>query len=117
MLGGHHLKPHFPKAVHYLSQAADANHELAQLHLGLIYLGGKKGVEKNPSKAIEYFRLAAENGSMDACYNLGLLLSRGTQDVKASPGEAIAFLLKDCRGGHPGAIAYFRSWMWNEPPR
>lgn len=62
-------------------QAADAGNQIAQYHLGKLYLQGKM-VPQNISKAIEYLTAATEQGDQYAQYALGKLYLAGAEIIQ-----------------------------------
>ena len=63
-----------PKALDYLEQAAELNHDLALWSLGVFHhAGGHKASE--PEKAFSYFAKAADLGNVSSALQAGLILS------------------------------------------
>lgn len=77
LTNGWGTKPDFSKALFWLQQAADENHETAIKELVLIYKDGRYGIEQDLPLACQYaIRLSALNNSMGH-YQYGYLLYKG----------------------------------------
>ncbi len=59
-------------AVHFLEQAAAAEHSEAAIELGRAYLYGELGLAKDVDKAIAHFKPAKRHAHKDADYYLGI---------------------------------------------
>lgn len=66
------------KALEYARPAAEAGRPGALFILGLAYLFGQGGVDKNPAEAAQWFRKAADLGHPQSQHNLGALYVTGT---------------------------------------
>lgn len=64
------------KAVHWLGQAAQANHPRAQYMLGILHAHGL-GVPTDSTKALDWFGRSARNGYGPASYHLGWMYHKG----------------------------------------
>ncbi|KAK8892321.1 hypothetical protein M9Y10_029547 [Tritrichomonas musculus] len=69
-------KQGFDKAIHYLSLAANQNHQEAQFNLGFLYYEGKFK-SRDIQKAIHYFTLCANQRFSEAQYMLGNIYHKG----------------------------------------
>ena len=59
----------------------------AQSYLGLLYISGEEGIEKDSAEAAKWFRKAAEQGVAGAQFNLALMYASG-DGVPANSAEA-----------------------------
>lgn len=64
------------KAIYWFKKAADQGHTLSYYRLGLIYLEGRGGIEKNLDLAEEYMTCGAEGENDSAQYQLAMLYSK-----------------------------------------
>ena len=84
----------------------------AQLAMGMIYMLGKFGNEKNPQKAVEWWEKAAEQGSTLALNNLGHAYSTG--DLGAVNTEkAKEYFKKSCELGNEQAREFLQKLEGN----
>ena len=86
------------QAAAWYRKAADQDHLVAQLNLGLLYDNGQ-GVRQDHVEAAAWYRKAAEQGNADAQFNLGGLYNDG-QGVRKSYARAAAWYEKAAGQGH-----------------
>ncbi|ARJ65620.1 hypothetical protein WV31_08100 [Magnetospirillum sp. ME-1] len=79
------------KALEHARIAAEAGRPVAQFVLGLGYLLGQGGVEKDLAKAAPWFRKAADQGHPQSQHNLGVMYANG-QGVPKSPVDAYVWM-------------------------
>jgi TPR repeat protein len=72
------------KALDYARPAANAGRPVAQFILGLAYLFGQGGVEKDPAQAVQWFRKAADQGHPQSQHNLGVMYVGGNGVPKSN---------------------------------
>jgi TPR repeat protein len=65
------------KALEYARPAAEAGRPISQFILGLAYLMGQGGVNKDLTQAGQWFRKAAELGHPQSQHNLGVMYANG----------------------------------------
>ncbi|EME71875.1 TPR repeat-containing protein [Paramagnetospirillum caucaseum] len=73
------------KALEFARLAGDAGRPVAQFILGLGYLLGQGGVEKDMAKAAQWFRKAADQGHPQSQHNLGVMYVNGHGVPKSAP--------------------------------
>lgn len=73
------------KALDYARPAAAAGRPVAQFLLGLAYLLGQGGVDKDQPQAAQWFRKAADQGHPQAQHNLGVMYVTGSGLPKSNP--------------------------------
>ncbi|BAE51044.1 trypsin-like peptidase domain-containing protein [Paramagnetospirillum magneticum] len=66
------------KALEYARPAAEAGRPVAQFIVGVAYLLGQGGVEKDAAKAAPWFRKAADQGHPQSQHNLGVMYLNGS---------------------------------------
>ena len=93
----------YPKAVEYLSKAAELGHAGAQNVLGALY-GLGQGVPPDNVRAAQWFQRAAEQGLPSAEFNYALCWFQG-KGVAKDTGKGIEWLTKAAEGGMPEAQA------------
>lgn len=76
----------------------------AQSQLGLAYLWGSRGANKNEAEAVSWLRKAAEQGHASAQNSLGVCYLKG-RGVKKDEGEAVKWYIKAANQGEPLAEA------------
>ncbi|MDB6127780.1 MAG: hypothetical protein JWM35_1676 [Verrucomicrobia bacterium] len=81
-----------------ISVKAEYGNPEAQSYLGLIYISGDEGVEKDSAEAAKWFRKAAEQGVAGAQLNLALIYSTG-DGLPANPVEAAHWCRLAAEGG------------------
>jgi TPR repeat protein len=91
-------KPDFPRAIKWLSMAAEQGMPEAKRKLGLLYLGEKGGMT-DPLKAREYLICGAEAGDTEAQFQLGLFYEAGKGGVT----------------NFAEAIKWFQKWTYSRP--
>lgn len=101
-----------PKAVCYLTLAADQKNEFAVYRLGKLYLSGVE-VPKNAAPAIQYLKASARAGNQYAQYALGKLYLAG-KDVEQNKEKAYEYFMSAAEQGNVYA-AYFLQ-HWNDMP-
>ena len=69
--GGKGVLQDYAQAAHWYAQAAEQNHNLAQLNLAMLY-GQGQGVERNEAKSLMWLTRAAQLGNAAAQYRLGV---------------------------------------------
>lgn len=72
------------KALDYARPAAEAGRPVAQFLLGLGYLFGQGGVDKDPAQAAQWFRKAADQGHPQSQHNLGVMYVNGSGVPKSN---------------------------------
>jgi TPR repeat protein len=82
-----------------LEQLALSGNAEAAYHVGMAYLRGINGVQKDLSKAFEYFRKAAEGGDPLGAYQLGSLYEEGGA-VTPDPELALKHKLVAAEAGY-----------------
>ena len=93
-------------------KAANNGGRDAQLAMGMIYMLGKFGNEKNPKKAVEWWEKAAAQGSTLALNNLGHAYSTG--DLGAVNTEkAKEYFKKSCELGNEQAREFLQKLEGN----
>jgi TPR repeat protein len=68
--------PDYPKAVEYLTRAAEQGIAIAQVNLGDIYFDGTK-VPQNDELALRWYQAAAIQGVTEAQYKMGIIYENG----------------------------------------
>jgi hypothetical protein len=89
-------------AAHWHRKAADQGYAQAQSRLGVFYLTGKEGADKNFALAMNWYLKAAEQGNAASQYILGLIYYNGkvvTQDFV----QAVTWYRKAAEQGHAEA--------------
>lgn len=76
----------------------------AQSQLGLAYLSGSRGANKNEAEAVSWLRKAAEQGHASAQNSLGVCYLEG-RGLKKDEGEAVKWYIKAANQGEPLAEA------------
>ncbi|KIL98705.1 hypothetical protein CCC_02155 [Paramagnetospirillum magnetotacticum MS-1] len=71
------------KALEYARPAAEAGRPVAQFILGVAYLLGQGGVDKDMNKAAQWFRKAADQGHPQSQHNLGVMYLNGNGIAKS----------------------------------
>lgn len=79
------------KALEHARIAAEAGRPVAQFILGVGYLLGQGGVEKDMAKAAQWFRKAADQGHPQSQHNLGVMYANG-HGIPKSPVEAYVWM-------------------------
>lgn len=79
------------KALDHARIAAETGRPVAQFVLGLGYLLGQGGVEKDMTKAAQWFRKAADQGHPQSQHNLGVMYANG-HGVPKSMVEAYVWM-------------------------
>ena len=87
MLGVHHQHGIYVprdvlRAVSWYERAVSNNNSLAAYNLGLVYLHGERGLDRNLSKAEELFLRAYRGGEVKAASNLAVVYTRLAKPVK-----------------------------------
>ena len=67
-------------------------------NLGIMYMKGIRGADKDEDKALEYFSKACNGGDIDGCLNAGKYIEEG-KDLKQDLFKAVEFYTKACDGG------------------
>lgn len=101
----------FPKALNYLTRAAQGNDATAQMILAGYYDKGvdlnpqEPGIDvaPNPAAALELYRLAARNNVPLALYNVGTFYEEG-RGVDRDQTKAFAHFLQSAGGGFAPAM-------------
>lgn len=84
----------------------------AQLAMGMIYMLGKYGNEKNPQKAVEWWEKAAAQGSTLALNNLGHAYSTGDLGT-VNTEKAKEYFKKSCELGNEQAREFLQKLEGN----
>jgi TPR repeat protein len=93
-----------PRALNYLTLAADAGSALAQSALGTtVYYLGVGDIPADRAKAIKYLRLGAAQGEPDSQYYLGKLLWAG-DGITQNRAEAVRLYKRAADQGNVDAI-------------
>ena len=93
----------YPKAVKWLTKAAQQGNVKAQSGLALIYFGGEEGVQRNYTEAERWARKAALKGDPLAQTVIGELFLRGTPGIMVDYSEAAAWFYKAAIQGNAWA--------------
>lgn len=67
----------YPKALSLLAQACEKDERAACVTLGMAYLQGLYGVEKDPKKTVPLLRKACDLGSVAGCTNACVMYRNG----------------------------------------
>ena len=88
--------------VDRLIKAAENGDAPSQCELGLRYLDGKNGLEKDPILATRWIREAAAQDYAEAQYQFGRCFARG-RGLEQIPSDAVQWYVKAAEQGHPKA--------------
>jgi len=86
------------RAVDDLPESTDAAYSL-----GVIYMTGGEGVEKDSDEAAEWLRMAADDEHPEACLALALMILKG--EASGEVGEALDLLEEAAESGNDEAIS------------
>lgn len=67
-------------------------------NLGVMYMKGMLGAQKDASKALEYFTKACDGGDIDGCLNAGKYFEDG-EEITKDLHLAVTFYTKACDAG------------------
>eukprot|EP01088_Endostelium_zonatum_P007881 TRINITY_DN20323_c0_g1_i1.p1 TRINITY_DN20323_c0_g1~~TRINITY_DN20323_c0_g1_i1.p1 ORF type:complete len:264 (-),score=85.10 TRINITY_DN20323_c0_g1_i1:129-920(-) len=99
------------EGLKWIEAAANQGYDVAERELGLRYLEGRNGVEKNLFLACKWLRRAAYRNNILAQFELGLYLTKGRnpKDITPAQFEESNKWLKKCAGqkcpAHPNQYA------------
>lgn len=88
----------YEEAAKWLKKILDCGDYLGAYNLGVLYLEGGHGLEKDIVKAIEFFKVASEHNVAEAHYNLGTCYLKGL-GVQKSNARAVYFFEKSISAG------------------
>ena len=88
---------HYVKAIKLYQRASDHGDPKASFYLGMFYLMGSMGLEKDTKRAILLWHKSAELGYVDAQNTLGLMYRDKFKDY----AKAIKFFQKGVEQGNP----------------
>jgi TPR repeat protein len=94
------------RAMRYLNESAGRGDIYGYNNLGLVYMNGLGGVEKDPELALDWFTKAADGGHPNAPGNIGELIAKGALGKKADLGKAVEWFDKGLERGDANAGAY-----------
>lgn len=94
------------RGLRYLNESAARGDIYGYNNLGLVYMKGLGGQEKDPKRALDWFTKAAEGGHPDAPGNIGTLIASGALGKKADLGQAVEWFDKGLERGDANAGAY-----------
>ena len=109
---GELLPKDIPRAVRYLTSAAERDHEYAQYLLGKLYLADE-GIPKDANAALYWFTRAADQGNAFAQYQLGKLFLYG-REVEQDMEKAISYLTASAGQGNVYAAQLLQSVHSNQ---
>jgi TPR repeat protein len=87
-------------SIGYMTRAAAAGHPDAASIMGLVYMNGLRGQEKNTDEGMKMLKIAASSGSVEAMKNIAVVYKDGI-GVKASPSEALKWYVIAEKCGYP----------------
>ncbi|HTM82118.1 tetratricopeptide repeat protein [Asticcacaulis sp.] len=87
-----------PRAVGYIRLAAAQNDPLSMDMLGMMYVSGANGVERNPAEGVRLLKAAAAAGKADAAGVLAILISADDFGMR-DDAAAFAYAQQAARGG------------------
>jgi TPR repeat protein len=87
-------------SISYMTRAAAEGHPDAASIMGLVYLNGLKGQEKNATEGMKMLKIAASSGSVEAMKNIAVVYKDGI-GIKASPSTALKWYLIAEKCGYP----------------
>ena len=87
-----------PKAVNYIRMAAAQNEPLSMDMLGMMYVSGANGVERNPTEGVRLLKAAAAAGKADAAGILAILIGADDFGMR-DDAAAFAYAQQAARGG------------------
>ena len=96
-LNGQGVRQAYDASAHWLHQAADQGHALAQRNLALLYFKGQ-GVPRNHAATVEWLNRAAVQGCVLAQKDLARVHLKG--DGVQNPTAAVSWLQRLAEGGH-----------------
>ena len=95
----------YSKARSLFTKAAQNDHIMSHVQLGLIYSSGL-GCQKDYDKAREHFEIAVERGNSAAAYHLGLLWDTVTEDHHTNVNLALKYYLIAEKNGIKNAVLF-----------
>ncbi|MDH5327455.1 MAG: sel1 repeat family protein [Gammaproteobacteria bacterium] len=98
-----------PTQKGFMQAAKDGDKE-AQFNLGLMYLYGKNGLQKNRASALKWLKQAADQNHIKAQYHTGMIYY---QPESEDNGAAYDWLTKAASNGHADA-QYFLGSIYNQ---
>lgn len=94
------------RGLRYLNESARRGDIYGYNNLGLVYMNGLGGHEKDANLALEWFTKAANGGHPNAPGNIGQLIASGALGNNPDLGQAIEWLDKGLERGDANAGAY-----------
>jgi TPR repeat protein len=94
------------RGLRYLNESAARGDIYGYNNLGLVYMNGLGGQEKDAKVALDWFTKAADGGHPNAPGNIGQLIASGALGKKADLGQAVEWLDKGLERGDANAGAY-----------
>ena len=94
-------------ALKLFHQAAAQNYVHAQCELGLLYIEGNNGIEKDPAVAVQWFKLAAAQNDTESLHQFAVCLAYGegieqNYDEAAKIWRELSKKSQEYPKGHPG---------------
>jgi|UniRef100_UPI00404B88EF lipase maturation factor 1 len=89
-------------SLEQLQVFAHYGNPLAQTKLGILFINGEEGVQRDPALAAKWFRRAGEQRQTVAQLNLGLMLAQG-DGIPRDETEAFVWFTVAAHSGHPAA--------------
>lgn len=102
------------EAAKWYRTAANANDLDGIAALGVHYLNGDGGVEKDPARGLEMIRRAADRGSMRGLFMLARFYDAGEAGLPKSPQRALEYFTQSANRGYARA-AYNLAIIYRAP--
>ena len=96
--GTHGAAQDVPRAIGYIRQAAAQNDPTSMDMLGMMYVSGANGVERNPAEGVRLLKAAAAAGKADAAGVLAILISADDFGMR-DDAAAFAYARQAAQGG------------------
>lgn len=94
------------RGLRYLNESAARGDIYGYNNLGLVYMNGLGGQEKNAKVALDWFTRAADGGHPNAPGNIGQLFASGALGKNTDLGQAVEWFDKGLERGDANAGAY-----------
>jgi TPR repeat protein len=94
------------RGLRYLNESAARGDIYGYNNLGLVYMNGLGGQQKDAKLALDWFTKAADGGHPNAPGNIGTLIATGALGKKADLGQAVEWFDKGLERGDANAGAY-----------
>ena len=100
------IQPSLIESFRLLSSASGLGQLEARGNLGVLYLNGGEGIEKDEKQAVELFKSGAEQQNPLCMFYLAKVLEDGTSGVQRDPEEAKQWYLRAAQLKNPPAIEW-----------